>query len=130
MSQGLIIGVVVLYFVLFLVLGQHVATVLFASGLLGIALWVGPQVFDGTIGTNVFFTASTWSGEPRVVEPEKSAGLRWCALDGLDALPDPVVPHELAVLESLRRGTTSPYSTFGFDAATRTAEAPEEGRSR
>ncbi|WP_341228767.1 NUDIX domain-containing protein [Nocardioides salarius] len=77
-----------------------------------------------------FFTASTWSGEPRVVEPEKSAGLRWCALDGLDALPDPVVPHELAVLESLRRGTTSPYSTFGFDAATRTAEAPEEGRSR
>ena len=61
MSQGLIIGVVVLYFVLFLVLGQHVATVLFASGLLGIALWVGPQVFDGIIGTNVFFTASTYS---------------------------------------------------------------------
>lgn len=77
-----------------------------------------------------FFTASTWRGEPRVVEPEKSAGLRWCSLDGLDALPDPVVPHERAVLESLRRGTTTPYSTFGFDAATRDAEAPEEGRSR
>ena len=61
MPQGLIIWVVVLYFVLFLVLGQHVATVLFASGLLGIALWVGPQVFDGIIGTNVFFTASTYS---------------------------------------------------------------------
>ncbi len=62
-----------------------------------------------------FFTADAWSGEPRVVEPEKSAGLRWCALDGLDALPDPVVPHERAVLESIRLGTSSPYSTFGFD---------------
>ena len=61
MSQDLVIWVVVLWFVVFLVLGQHVATVLFASGLLGIALWVGPQVFDGIIGTNVFFTASTYS---------------------------------------------------------------------
>lgn len=61
MPQDLIIWVVVLWFVLFLVLGQHVATVLFASGLLGIALWVGPQVIGGIIGTNVFFTASTYS---------------------------------------------------------------------
>ncbi len=61
MPQDLIIWVVVLWFVLFLVLGQHVATVLFASGLLGIALWVGPQVFAGIIGSNVFFTASTYS---------------------------------------------------------------------
>lgn len=61
MPPGLVIGVVILYFVLFLVLGQHVATVLFASGLLGIALLVGPQVFDGIVGTNVFFTASTYS---------------------------------------------------------------------
>jgi len=64
------------------------------------------------------------------VGPEKSAGLRWGALDGFYALPDPVVPHERAGLESLHRGTTTPYSTFGFDAATRDAEAPEEGRSR
>ena len=61
MPQDLVIWVVVLWFVCFLVLGQHVATVLFASGLLGIALWVGPQVFGGIIGTNVFFTASTYS---------------------------------------------------------------------
>ena len=61
MPQDLIIWVVVLWFVLFLVLGQHVATVLFASGLLGIAFWVGPQVIGGIIGTNVFFTASTYS---------------------------------------------------------------------
>lgn len=60
-----------------------------------------------------FFTARTWTGEPRIVEPDKCAELRWCPLD---ALPDPVVPHELRVLSALRDGTTTPYSTFGFDA--------------
>ncbi len=58
-----------------------------------------------------FFTARSWAGEPRIVEPDKAAELRWCPLD---ALPDPVVPHELTVLEGLRTGTTSAYSTFGF----------------
>jgi len=58
-----------------------------------------------------FFTATSWSGEPRIMEPEKCAELRWCPLDDL---PDPVVPHELAVLESLRSGTAKPYTTFGF----------------
>ncbi|MDP2775732.1 MAG: NUDIX domain-containing protein [Nocardioides sp.] len=58
-----------------------------------------------------FFTATSWSGEPRIVEPEKCADLRWCPLD---TLPDPVVPHERAVLEALRTGTAHPYTTFGF----------------
>lgn len=58
-----------------------------------------------------FFTARRWSGEPRVVEPAKCAEIRWFALD---ALPEPVVPHELAVLEAIASGTTSAYSTFGF----------------
>jgi 8-oxo-dGTP pyrophosphatase MutT (NUDIX family) len=58
-----------------------------------------------------FFTARSWVGEPRVVEPEKNGGLRWCPLADL---PDPVVPHELAVLDALRTGTTTAYSTFGF----------------
>ena len=58
-----------------------------------------------------FFTARSWSGEPRIVETEKAADLRWCALD---ALPDPVVPHERAVLEAIRAGTTTGYTTFGF----------------
>ena len=61
MSQDLIIGVVIVWFALFLLLGQSVATVLFSAGLLGIALWVGPDVFAGIIGTNVFFTASSYS---------------------------------------------------------------------
>ncbi|CAN5420798.1 hypothetical protein BH11ACT8_BH11ACT8_14380 [soil metagenome] len=59
-----------------------------------------------------FFTARSWTGEPRIVEPEKCADLRWCPLA---ALPDPVVPHELAVLTALRNGTTTPYSTHGFE---------------
>jgi len=58
-----------------------------------------------------FFTARHWSGEPRIVEPAKCAELRWCPLD---ALPEPVVPHELEVLRGLRSGTTTAYSTFGF----------------
>lgn len=59
-----------------------------------------------------FLTARRWSGEPRVVEPDKAAALRWWPLD---ALPDPVVPHEHAVLQGIRTGTSTPYSTFGFD---------------
>ena len=58
-----------------------------------------------------FFTARSWSGEPRIVEPDKAVELGWFPLD---ALPDPVVPHELTVLDALRTGTTTAYSTFGF----------------
>jgi 8-oxo-dGTP pyrophosphatase MutT (NUDIX family) len=58
-----------------------------------------------------FFTARSWTGEPRIVEHDKAAELRWCPLD---ALPEPVVPHERSVLEGLRSGTTPAYSTFGF----------------
>jgi 8-oxo-dGTP pyrophosphatase MutT (NUDIX family) len=58
-----------------------------------------------------FFTARTWSGEPRVVEPAKCAELRWCRLD---ALPAPVVPHEESVLRGLRDGDLAPYTSFGF----------------
>jgi len=61
-----------------------------------------------------FFTAWSWSGEPRIVEAAKCAELRWVALDDLDSLPQPVVPHERVVLDGLRDGTIEPYSTFGF----------------
>jgi 8-oxo-dGTP diphosphatase len=61
-----------------------------------------------------FFTARSWTGDPRIVEPEKCAELRWCLLDDL---PDPVVPHELAVLDTIRAGRRTPYSTFGFPPA-------------
>lgn len=58
-----------------------------------------------------FFAARSWSGEPRIVEPTKCADLRWYRLD---ALPDPVVPHEKVVLEALRAGTVPPLTSFGF----------------
>lgn len=58
-----------------------------------------------------FFTARRWTGEPRIVEPRKCLELRWCRFD---ALPQPVVPHELHVLQKLTGGLP-PYTTFGFD---------------
>jgi 8-oxo-dGTP pyrophosphatase MutT (NUDIX family) len=57
-----------------------------------------------------FFTCRSWHGEPRIVEPDKAAALEWFPLD---ALPEPVVPHELFVLERLGTGLES-YTTFGF----------------
>ena len=58
-----------------------------------------------------FFACSRWSGEPTVREPRKSGGIRWFALD---ALPEPVVPHERWVLEHLAAGTLPAITEFGF----------------
>jgi 8-oxo-dGTP diphosphatase len=58
-----------------------------------------------------FFACTTWTGEPRIVEPDKCADLRWF---GLDSLPTPVVPHELAVLTGVRDGGLPPILTHGF----------------
>jgi 8-oxo-dGTP diphosphatase len=62
-----------------------------------------------------FFTARSWSGSPRIVEPAKCGGLDWFALG---ALPDPVVPHERQVLQGIIEGDIPPYSTFGFRGET------------
>lgn len=59
-----------------------------------------------------FFTASRWSGEPQILEPDKTGGLGWFPLD---ALPDPVVPHEAEVLGALRTGALPPVLSHGFD---------------
>lgn len=58
-----------------------------------------------------FFTATSWTGEPRILEPEKCADLRWFPLD---ELPEPVVPHELIVLQALRSGDVPPVLVHGF----------------
>jgi len=68
-----------------------------------------------------FFTSRSWTGEPRAMEANRSAGLRWCRLDALDSLPEPVVPHERYALTSLGTGTT--YLTHGFDDHHRGASA-------
>src|SRR5919107_1923242 len=52
-----------------------------------------------------FFTSTSWSGTPRILEPLKCADLRWF---DLDSLPSPVVPHELRVLATIRSGSTPP----------------------
>ncbi len=58
-----------------------------------------------------FFECRQWTGVPTIREPVKNAGLGWFFLD---ALPEPVVPHELFVLEGVRAGTLAPVVTFGF----------------
>ncbi|WP_310964592.1 NUDIX hydrolase [Nocardioides terrisoli] len=59
-----------------------------------------------------FFSCTSWSGDPRIMEPDKCAELRWF---GLDDLPDTVVPHERLALQRL--GSGGGYATFGFDRA-------------
>ncbi|CAM3329838.1 NUDIX domain-containing protein [Occultella aeris] len=59
-----------------------------------------------------FFSCRTWSGVPSLMEADKAAELAWFPLD---ALPEPVVPHERAVLEAIRTGTLAPIMTFGFE---------------
>jgi 8-oxo-dGTP diphosphatase len=61
-----------------------------------------------------FVVARVWAGTPRLLEPDKAADLRWCRLDRLDQLPEPVVPHERTVLDGLRAGRLEPIVTFGF----------------
>jgi 8-oxo-dGTP diphosphatase len=58
-----------------------------------------------------FFVSTSWSGTPRLLEPDRSADLRWF---DLDALPAPVVPHELTVLESVRARSCPAILVHGF----------------
>ena len=56
-----------------------------------------------------FFTARSWTGSARVVEPHKAARIEWFPLS---ALPEPMVPHEAYALAQLSSGAV--YLTFGF----------------
>jgi ADP-ribose pyrophosphatase YjhB (NUDIX family) len=58
-----------------------------------------------------FFTTSRWTGEPRIMEPEKAAGLDWYPLD---KLPEPLVPHEARVLASLTSEALPAVIVQGF----------------
>lgn len=61
MSPPLILWFVAGWFTVFLLLGQNVSTVLLGTGLVGLGLWMGPRVFDGIIGPDIFYTASIYS---------------------------------------------------------------------
>ncbi len=58
-----------------------------------------------------FTTARRWTGEPQIQEPGKCLELRWCRLDDL---PEPVVPHELHVLQRLAATDVPPVISLGF----------------
>lgn len=58
-----------------------------------------------------FFECRSWQGEPRLQEPDKASDLGWFSLN---ALPHPVVPHELVVLDGIESSTLSPIVAFGF----------------
>ncbi len=60
---------------------------------------------------DIFFEARRWAGEARTLEATKSADLRWFPLD---ALPEPVVPHELLVLEAIVAGDVPRLMVVGF----------------
>jgi 8-oxo-dGTP diphosphatase len=60
-----------------------------------------------------FLECRVWSGQPRTVEEDKSADLRWFPLG---ALPEPVVPHELQVLRAVRDGNVPAIVASGFEA--------------
>jgi 8-oxo-dGTP pyrophosphatase MutT (NUDIX family) len=59
-----------------------------------------------------FFTTTRWSGEPRVMEPGKAAGLGWFRFD---QLPDPVVPHEARVLAGVYGAGLPTVIAMGFE---------------
>jgi 8-oxo-dGTP pyrophosphatase MutT (NUDIX family) len=54
---------------------------------------------------DAFFVVRQWTGEPTLREENKASAMRWFPLD---ALPEPVVPHERLVLDALARGTALP----------------------
>lgn len=58
-----------------------------------------------------FFESRFWVGEPRILEEAKCADLRWFPLD---ALPEPMPPHERSVLERLRDEDLPAFAPHGF----------------
>ncbi|MGM0386405.1 MAG: NUDIX hydrolase [Actinomycetota bacterium] len=58
-----------------------------------------------------FFECRFWLGEPLILETAKCADLRWFRID---ALPEPMPPHERFVLERLCDEDLPAFGPFGF----------------
>jgi 8-oxo-dGTP pyrophosphatase MutT (NUDIX family) len=58
-----------------------------------------------------FYEAVRWDGVPTLQEASKADGLGWFPLD---ALPEPVVPHELVVLRLIHDCAVPQILTYGF----------------
>lgn len=59
---------------------------------------------------DIFFTTSTWQGEPRNCEPEKCDDLSWYPLT---ALPENTIPYIKAALEHIQNAV--PFCEFGYN---------------
>ncbi|WP_436995225.1 hypothetical protein [Streptomyces sp. enrichment culture] len=57
----------------------------------------------------LFFAASRWHGEPRVLEPDRRMQWRWWPLD---ALPEPLVDYTRTALAAIAR--SKPYTQMGW----------------
>ncbi len=53
--------------------------------------------------SDYFFLVKKWSGEPRIMEPQKCDDLQWF---NIDALPEKTIHHEKHVIENVKRGVT------------------------
>lgn len=59
-----------------------------------------------------FFTARSWRGQPKIMEPGKCARLEW---HDLEHLPSPIPPYEQEVLRGLTPGSSLPlFTNHGF----------------
>ena len=58
-----------------------------------------------------FFSTTRWSGEPRIMEPDKCADLAWF---DLDSLPTPMPGHERYVPGNLSSATLPAIASTGF----------------
>lgn len=59
---------------------------------------------------DVFFTADSWDGEPKNMEPEKCDDLSWFDLNNL---PDNVIPYVRQAIECIKNNTF--YSEHGWE---------------
>ncbi len=62
---------------------------------------------DGRI--DFFFTASSWEGELKNIEPHKCDGMSWF---NIDELPENTIPYVRHAIENVRKGIF--YSEFGW----------------
>jgi len=58
---------------------------------------------------NLFFVAKRWTGEPRIMEPNKCDDLQWFKLDDL---PNNTISYIEQAINCFRNGTR--YSEYGF----------------
>ncbi len=51
--------------------------------------------------SDYFFIVKKWSGEPKIMEPEKCDDLQWFSID---KLPENTIHHERGVIENIKQG--------------------------